>query len=243
MNKQELAKSAVFRGMSDDEINAALKALSATKRKFSREEMILMAGDSTDKMGLVLEGSVRIESNDIWGNRTILSIVEPGHVFAETYALVKEEPLLVDAVANQDCKVLMLRVGILANSTLITDRALNIGNALTNVSKSMGSGSIETPSWRYKLMANLLNISIHKNLILSGRSFHTSPKSIRGRVMAYLSSVSLQQGKREFDIPFDRQQLADYLNLDRTALSKELGKMQRDGIIRVKKSHFKLISE
>ena len=77
-----------------------------------------------------------------------------------------------------------------------------------------------------------------KNLHLSSRSFHTAPKTIRGRVMAYLNTVSLQEKSTEFDIPFDRQQLADYLNVERTALSKELGKMQNGGLIKTKKSHF-----
>ncbi len=89
-----------------------------------------------------------------------------------------------------------------------------------------------------KFVTNLLSISAHKNLILSERGFHTAPKTIRGRVMSYLNSVSLQKRSREFDIPFDRQQLADYLNLDRSALSKELGKMQRDGLISARKNHF-----
>ena len=89
-----------------------------------------------------------------------------------------------------------------------------------------------------KLTAGLLAISSMKNLHLTGRSFHTAPKTVRGRVMAYLNTVSLQARSREFDIPFDRQQLADYLNLDRTALSKELGKMQAEGLIRTKKNHF-----
>ena len=78
--------------------------------------------------------------------------------------------------------------------------------------------------------------------MLSGRSFHTAPKTIRGRVLSYLNSVSLQKHSNEFDIPFDRQQLADYLNLERSALSKELGKMQRDGLIKTKKNHFVILS-
>ena len=168
-------------------------------------------------MGLVLGGSVRIESNDVWGNRAILSHVEAGQVFAETYALLRDETLLVDAVANQACSVLMLSIG-------------SLGRA--------GDSSI----WRLKLISNMLSISMRKNLMLSGRIFHTSPKGIRGRVMSYLSSVSLQTGSDEFDIPFDRQQLADYLNVERTALSKELGRMQRDGIIIVRKNHFRLNS-
>ena len=89
-----------------------------------------------------------------------------------------------------------------------------------------------------KLTRNLLMISAGKNLHLSNRSFHTAPKMVRVRVMAYLGTVALRKGCNDFDIPFDRQQLADYLNVERTALSKELGKMQADGLIKTKKSHF-----
>ena len=217
MNKEYLKKSAIFRGMNDEELVVALKALRAAQKSFAKDEGILRAGETTDLMGLVMEGSVRIESNDMWGNRTILSHIGKGQFFAETYAIMKDEPLLVDAVANEDCKVLMLDIGPLS------------------------SRSQDSATWRIKLMSNMLMISIRKNLMLSGRSFHTSPKSIRGRVMSYLSSVSLQEVSAEFDIPFDRQQLADYLNVERTALSKELGRMQKEGIIKFRKSHFRLL--
>ena len=84
-------------------------------------------------------------------------------------------------------------------------------------------------------------ISANKNLILSGRSFHISPKTARGRIMAYLNSVSLKKHSKVFDIPFDRQQMADYLNLERTALSKELSRMKQEKIIRFKKNHFEIL--
>ena len=106
----------------------------------------------------------------------------------------------------------------------------------------MGKVNSSMEPWAMKYITNLLTISAYKNLTLSGRSFHTAPKSARGRVMAYLNSVALQKHSREFDIPFDRQQLADYLNLDRTALSKELGKMKKDGIITVRKNHFVILN-
>ena len=217
MDKDLLKSSVVFRGMTDDELAAALAALKASEKDYVKDEVILHAGSTTDTMGLVLEGSVRIESNDMWGNRTILSHVGESQVFAETYSIVKDSPLLVDAVANEDCRILMLRTG------------------------TMGVYTRDSSLWRLKLISNILDISMRKNLMLSGRSFHTSPKSIRGRVMAYLSSIALQEGSDEFDIPFDRQQLADYLNVERTALSKELGKMQRDGLISTKKRHFRLL--
>ena len=204
MDKDLLKKTVIFRGMNDNELDTALSALKSSEKEFLKDEVILHAGSTTTTMGLVLEGSVRIESNDMWGNRTILSHVGKGHVFAETYAMAKDEPMLVDAVANEKCKILMLRIG------------------------SPGAYSQDPSLWRLKVITNILDVFMRKNLILAGRNFHTSPKSIRGRVMAYLNSVSLQEGSNEFDIPFDRQQLADYLNVERTALSKELGKMQKD---------------
>lgn len=217
MDYIQIQKTGLFRGMNDNEIDNALNKLSASEKKYKKGATILHAGSPTDKMGLVLAGSVTIESNDIWGNRTILSHVGKGQFFAETYALLENETMLVDVVANENCRILFIRIGSL-------DRLVSLNC-----------------KWASILVSNLLSISVRKNLLLSGRSFHIAPKTIRGRVMSYLNSVSLQRGALEFDIPFDRQQLADYLNLERTALSKELGKMRADGIIRVRKNHFCLL--
>ena len=219
MDTRQLQQSMLFRGMTELEITKALQVLEAHEKSFQKGETLLIAGTITERMGLVLEGSVTIESNDAWGNRTIISHVGQGQVFAETYALLENEPMLVDVTASEDCRVFFLRSG----------RIQSLKNSLE--------------PWALKYITNLLTISMHKNLILSGRSFHTAPKTIRGRVMAYLNSVSLQKHSREFDIPFDRQQLADYLNLERSALSKELGKMQKDKLIFCKKNHFLIIGD
>ena len=207
---------ALFHGMDEAELAAALSALSAKEKTYEKDETILYAGNVSEHMGLVLEGSVTIESNDVWGNRTILSHIEKGGTFAETYALLEDEPMLVDVIANEKSNILFLRIGSL--------------NLLQQ----------DISPWRVKLIGNLLRISSQKNLHLSGRSFHTAPKSIRGRVMAYLNSVSLQKNKIDFDIPFDRQQLADYLNVERSALSRELSNMQQDGLIIVRRNHFEI---
>lgn len=218
VDSNKLKENIIFNGMTPDEINRALNELCAMERAYEKNSLILCAGDITDSLGLVLSGSVTIESNDMWGNRTILSNVGEGGFFAETYALLENEPLLVDVRANENCRILFFKVG-----------------SLKKLKSNMNL-------WSFKLISNLLMISANKNLHLSGRSFHTSPKTIRGRVMAYLNSVSLKKGSNEFDIPFDRQQLADYLNLDRSALSKELGKMKKDGLIEVRKNYFELMS-
>lgn len=219
MDMQQLQKTVIFRGMSEREITDALSVLQAIEKKYKKGAIIFHAGMTTACAGLVLEGSVTIERNDMWGNRTILSHVGSGQCFAETYALLDDEPMLVDVSANEACRILFFKINAFAKDVQ------------------------RMKAWQVKFIANLLIISSHKNLALSERSFHTSPKTVRARIMAYLHTVSLQQNKREFDIPFDRQQLADYLNLDRSALSKELGKMRADGIIDFHKNHFKVIAK
>ena len=103
MDKDLLKKTVIFRGMNDNELDTALSALKSSEKEFLKDEVILHAGSTTTTMGLVLEGSVRIESNDMWGNRSILSHVGKGHVFAETYAMAKDEPMLVDAHQHTGC--------------------------------------------------------------------------------------------------------------------------------------------
>ena len=215
MEKERLPGLPLFQGMDVDETQAALAALHGRERNFERGESILHTGDLTRRLGLVLSGSVTIESADLWGNRTILSHVGQGQVFAETYALLGE-PLLVDVVANEPCRVLFLELDPMRGDVGVSE------------------------AWRGKLLRNLLRISAQKNLHLSSRSFHTAPKTIRGRLLAYLNSVSIQHGSREFTIPFDRQQLADYLNVERSALSKEIGKLEREGVFQCRKSWFRL---
>lgn len=215
MDMISIQKAVIFFGMDETEVYEALLFLHAEEKPFRKNQLIFHAGKKTSSMGLVLEGSVTIESNDLWGNRTILSHVASGQFFAETYALLKTEPMLVDVRANEKSRILFLNIGNL-NNTFVSP-------------------------WQTKLIRNLLMISAQKNLVLSGRSFHTASKSIRGRVMSYLNTVSLQKKSTSFNIPFDRQQLADYLNVERSALSKELGRMQRDGIIATRKSHFEII--
>ena len=173
MNSEILQRSMLFQGLSEKEISAALNFLQAEEKKYRKGTIILHAGTLTDRMGLVLEGSVTIENNDMWGNRTILSLAGKGQFFAETYAYLPDEPLLVDVAANETCRVLFLRVGSLRRSFPFED------------------------SWVMPFISNLLSISAYKNLVLSGRSFHTAPKTIRGRVMSYLNTVSLQKGSLE----------------------------------------------
>lgn len=217
MDYHFLSQTVLFRGASPEEVRSMLGCLGAEKRQYQRGDVIYHAGDFVRSMGLVLSGSVSIENNDVWGNKSILDNVGAGQVFAETYACVFDEPLMIRVVAAEATEVLFLNA----------NRVLNV------CSNACG--------FHNKLIRNLLAISAQKNLNLSRRIFHTSSKSIRGRLLSYLSFQAVRQGSREFDIPFNRQQLADYLSVDRSAMSNELSKMQKEGLLKVKRSHFLLI--
>ena len=211
-----LSQTILFRGTAPEEIRTMLGCLNAEVKQFPRSSVIYHVGDVISSIGLVLSGSVSIENDDVWGNKSILDKVGPGQGFAETYACVPGEPLMISAVAAETTEVLFLDMS----------RVLHI------CSNACGFHS--------KLIRNLLAIASQKNLSLSRRIFHTSSKSIRGRLLSYLSFQATQQGSRDFEIPFNRQQLADYLSVDRSAMSNELSKMQRDGLLRVNRNHFTL---
>ena len=232
MDVNKIKDTVIFRGMTETEITSALEGLNAADKKFRKGETILQVGSTTRRMGLVLEGSVTIENNDVWGNKTILSHVGKNQFFAETYGFLADKPMLVDVVANEDCHILFLTIGSLRQGVLRPEQHSG--------SYSDYSSELHSVTWSAKVVSNLLTISTHKNLALSVRSLHTAPKSIRARVMAYLNSMSIQEDATYFDIPFDRQQMADYLGVDRTALSKELRKMKDDGLIDYHKNHFRL---
>lgn len=216
MDFVQISKTVLFQGTRPEDAEAMLKCLEAREKQFQKDETIYYVGDRVSELGLVLSGSVLIENDDLWGNRSILDRIGPGQIFAETYACVPGEKLLVTVTAAEKTEVLFLNVG-------------KILRVCTNAC-----------SFHARLIRNLLTLSAQKNLNLSRRIFHTSAKSIRGRLLSYLSWQAVKQGSREFDIPFNRQQLADYLGLDRSAMSAELGKMKREGLIQVDRSHFRM---
>ncbi len=220
MNIQKLQRSALFRNLGEEEIREALEELTWYEKKYEKDELILRAGDAVNTIAFVEAGSVTIENNDLWGNRTILNIAQTGQFFAESYAMLRDAVLLVDVRANEACEILFVRIDALRDDPVMTATLCR---------------------WKALMLRNLLQISTRKNLILSERSFHTAPKSARARIMAFLYAESLKMHADEFEIPFDRQQMADYLNLDRTALSKELGKMKKDGMINYRKNSFQLL--
>lgn len=213
MNLKFLSGTALLQGVPEEELNGLLKCFGAVRKSFPKGGVVYRAGEAVQSLGLVLAGRASIENDDVWGNRSVLDSVGPGQVFAEAYSCVPGEPLMVSVVAAEPCEIMFLN----------TERFLRGGQVCEGY---------------HTVVRNLLAVTAEKNLRLSRRIFHTSSKTIRGRVLSYLSDQAAHHGSREFTIPFNRQQLADYLSVDRSALSNELSKMQRDGLLTVNRNRF-----
>lgn len=206
-----------FTGLEDHEILSILHCVNATKASKPSGSYIFRAGDSTEVMGLVLKGSTLIIQEDLWGHRNILSRCTHGDFFGEPYAAKPGSVLNISIVAEEDCEILML----------------NVKRLLVTCPTAC--------EHHQKLIRNLVSVLANKILIFNEKITHVSKRSTREKILSYLSSESLKHSSLSFDIPFDRQQLADYLCVERAAMSVELSKLQKEGLIRTNRNHFELL--
>ena len=206
----------LFSGISGEELTAMLACLRAERRDFPKDTFVLRAGDTAQSIGLVLAGSVLVIQEDIWGNRNILSKAGPGQTFAAAFACAPGARLNVSVVAETPATVMFLPVK----------------RVLTVCSSACAHHS--------RIIRNLLGELAEKNLRFSEKLTHMGQRSTRAKLMSYFSAEAQRLGRYEFDIPFLRQQLADYLAVERSGLSLELGKMRREGLLDFHRSHFVL---
>lgn len=211
-----LQRSVLFQGVSPHEMHEVLSCLGARCVAFEKDERIFRVGDGVDTLGVVLSGSVLVGSEDYWGNGNIIARIGPGGLFAEAFACLPDEASTVNVVAASACRIAFLDV------RRITDTC------------------VSSCAYHQRIIRNLLMVLACKNLTLTRKVEHVTKRTTREKVLAYLSSCSQQAGSSRFDIPFNRQQLADYLAVERSALSSCLGKMQREGLISFKKNRFEL---
>ena len=204
----------LFSGISGEELAAMLSCLAARIDTFPKGARLLRAGDAAEEVGLVLAGSVLIVQEDIWGNRNILLKAPPGQSFAAAYACAPGSVLNVSVVAETPVTVMFLNV----------KRILNVCSSVC--------------AHHSRIIRNLLVELAEKNLRFSEKLIHVGQRTTRAKLMSYFSAEAQRLGKYEFDIPFSRQQLADYLGVERSGLSLELGKMKKDGLLDFYKSHF-----
>ena len=216
MDYKLLENAPLFKDVAPEEIDAMLQCLGTEEKEYEKGEIIFHAGDVIHSIGLVLTGRVQIENDDLWGNKSVLESVGPGFAFAESYACLPGEPLMVSAIAAEPSRILFL----------------DTGRVLTAYPSACSHHS--------RIIRNLLGELADKNLMLSEKVSHMGQRTTRAKVMSYLSAQAQKSGAYEFDIPFSRQQLADYLTVERSGLSVELCKMRDEGLLEFHKSHFVL---
>ena len=209
-----LCASQLFSGISEKELAVMLSCLDARKEEFPKEAFVLHSGDTVESIGLVLSGSVLIIQEDIWGNRNILSKAGPGQTFAAAFACASGSRLNVGVITETPVIAMFLDV----------KRILNVCPTAC--------------AHHSRIIRNLLDELAEKNLRFNEKLTHMGQRTTRAKIMSYLSAEAQRLGKYEFDIPFSRQQLADYLAVERSGLSLELGKMRSEGLLDFHKSHF-----
>lgn len=212
-----LEKTVLFQGLSETEVTSILQCQSPHYRQYAKHDYLLHTGERAHSIGIVLEGSVTILNEDLWGNRNILTKLGPGQLFAEVYACTQDQPMGVSVMTDEGATVLFLNAR----------RILTI----------CPSGC----TFHALLIRNLVSALAQKNLKLNAKLSYLTQRTTRDKLLSYLSEEYLTQGSSTFEIPYDRQQLADYLSVNRSALSKELGMLKEEGLIQFQKNKFTLL--
>lgn len=207
----------LFAGLEEGEIVSMLSCLEARQRKYQKGEYVLCRGRHTDCVMVLAKGRLHIQRDDYWGSRSILSSLEAGDIFGEAYADPESGPMLNDVAAVEDSIVLFF-----------------------NAQKLLGICP-SACAFHSRVVQNLYFTVSEKNRLLLSKLSHMSRRSTREKLMSYLSEQAGRSGQASFSIPFNRQQLADYLSVDRSAMSAELGRMRDEGLLRFEKNKFTLL--
>ena len=207
-----IAKSPLFSGLSENEISLALVFFAAHEAEYKKGEHINNAGDKLGFFGLVLDGAVQVYTVDIDGNQMIMANVEPGETFGESLSFLGREADIY-ICASEDTKILMMSSERIASG----DTSSQLGLALTQ---------------------RFISILANRTLSQNARIQIMSKLTIRARLTAFFTECVQKSKSFEFDVPFDREDMAIYLGCDRAALSRELSKMKREGLIDFRKRHF-----
>ena len=211
---EALKKCPLFSGISEDDIGSLLNCLNAKEICAKKGDIIFNAGDRPDYVGIILKGSVHVVQDDYWGERIILTAVQEGGLFGESFSCAEASVLPVSVLAREDVVFLLVDC------------------------KKMLLTCSSTCQFHTRLIRNIMKILANKNIMLTRKIEHITKKTTREKVLSYLSECALENRSNSFNIPFNRQELADYLSVERSALSNTLCKMRDNGEIQFEKNKF-----
>lgn len=211
-----LKEVALFQGIRTEELLPMLSSIGAKKKHFKKNQIIFSTGDHITKIGIILSGSIQVMKEDFLGNRMILSDFSEGDLFAEVFSCAKIDKIPVTVIANIDTTILFLDY-----QTLMLKDSFTFSSHI-------------------RLIENMISILAVKNMLLNNKIEILSKRTTRDKLIAFFQNEIRKQDSFDFSTAFDRQQLADYLCVDRSAMSKELCKMRDEGIVSFKKNRFQI---
>lgn len=212
-----LKKCPLFNNIDDENLLSLLTCLGAKVESFDKKYTVFAEGTPARNIGIVLSGSVQLIQIDYYGNRSILLNAEAGEAFGEAFACAEIHSLPISAVANEPCKIMLI----------------DSHRIIHSCSNACG--------FHRQIIFNLMKNLADKNIAFHQKLQITSKRSTREKLMEYLTVMSKKKGSTDFEIPFDRQELADYLEVDRSGLSAEISKLRSEGVLASKKSRFRLL--
>ena len=216
--KSVSGRSQLFAGLSESDLGALVKCLGCKFKSYGKGEIIYRAGGVARELGVVISGKVHVVKSDARGNQNILARAASGELFAEALVCGGVGELPVSVVAASNTEVMF------ADFQRIISQCTN------------------ACAFHDILIRNMVAVLASKNIMLQGKMEHITKRTIKEKLLSYLSEQSRQKGSLEFDIPFDRQGLANYLSVERSALSAEMSKLKSEGMISYRKNRFKISS-
>jgi CRP-like cAMP-binding protein len=214
---ESLSNCTLFAGVAPSDLRDLVSCLGGRVVEAAKGEPVFLEGDPTQFMGVVLSGAVQVVRDDYYGNRSVLTVIQPGGVFAEAFACAGLPTMPVSVIALQPSTVLLLD-------------PMRILTVCPNACR-----------FHHQVVQNYLREMAQKNLLLTQKIRYMSKKTTKEKVMAFLLDQAKAHGCSEFTIPYDRQALADYLGVERSAMSAEISKLKKAGVLDTNGAWFSLL--
>lgn len=212
-----LKKCPLFENIEENDLLQVLKCLGARIENFDKKYTVMSEGSPAKYLGVVISGSVQILQVDYYGNRSIVSVVGKHQIFGEAFSCAGIESMPLSVIANEPSEIMLIDCNRILHTC------------------SQGC------DFHNQLIFNLMRDLAKKTIMFHRKLEIMSKRTTREKLMAYIMLCAKKNGRSSFDIPFNRQELADYLEVDRSGLSAEIGKLKKEGIIDCNKNHFTIL--
>lgn len=209
----------LFENISDENLQAMLSCLGAEVRSYTKNQYLFTEGETVSHIGIILSGTAQIVRVDFYGNRSIVAVIEPPQLFGESFACTETRSVPVNVIAEKDCEVMLIN------------------------SQKMLHPCCDACEFHSRIIFNLMKEIAAKNLLLNQKIEIISKRTTREKLMTYLLIQAKQYGKSSFTVPYDRQELADFLEVDRSGLSAEISKLRKENVIECKRNFFRLLEK